>query len=346
MFVTKLIKDKKYRQFILDRFPKPQGTRTLKSLIKSNSLIGNAFEIYFKLLISKQFDTEIDFDEELSSALKRINSFDRDERFFSEQEGMRNVYVKQKDLKTIKKLVTSIFAKETYKYTKKNGIFRIEVSEKVPLKIFRFKNQCKLEVASSFSGNNFIIHCKDDVIKVLKNDIERFRTEVKSFNPKTKISADLLSSIFQIANISNQYFTMNNIFYFPTKSESKKISEAFSNVYNPFLLMNFKKIFLKPSLAWQELGARPDYILDDIVLEIKTGKEYLSTNDYLQGITYLLFSSQGTVQKKYGKIEKLQIYYPFISRIFSADAKTIKLSRIDQKTYNEMIIKFYKHGQC
>ena len=346
MFVTSLIKDKKYRQFILERFPKPQGTRNLKSLIKSNSLIGNAFEIYFKLLISKQFDSEINFDEELSSAQRTINSFEKDEEFFSEQEGMRNVYVKQKDLNKIKKLVTSTFARETYKYTKKNGVFRIEVSEKDPLKIFKFKMQCELEVASSFRGNSFIIHCKNDVLKVLENDITRFRKEVKSYNPKTKISSDLLSSILQVANISNIYFSMKNIFYFPTKTELKQLSEAFNQVYNPFALMNFKKMVLKPCLTWQKVRARPDYILDNFILEIKTGKEYLSTDDYLQGITYLLFSYEDSSKQIYGKIEKLHIYYPFISRMFSVEATAIKLSRIDQKIFKEMVAKFYKNGRC
>jgi len=346
MYVTKLIKDKKYRDFILSRFPKPRGTKTAESLIQSSSIVGNAFEIYFKLVISKITESEIDFDEELSAAQSNINWLEKRESLFTDQKGLRIVYVKQKYLKDIRKLVTATFEKEVYKFIKANGVFRIEVFEKNVLKIFSFKTQTNLKVMNSFYGNNFTIYCKEDVLKEVANAIDRFKKEVKFYTPNSTLSTELLLSILHLANISSQFFIINPVFHCYTKSEVKKLRDSFNKAYNPFALINFKNVFFKPRLNWHQVRARPDFILNNSILEIKTGKEYLTTDDYLQGITYLLFSYQNTTRQEYGKIEKLQIYYPFIARIYTIDATSIKLSRNDKRDYKELVVNFYKNGCC
>ena len=346
MFVTKLIKDKKYRQFILTRFPKPQGTRTAKSLIKSSSIIGYAFEIYFRLVISTKTASKVDFDEELSTAQSNLNMFESSEGIFSEQKSVRNVYVMRKDLKNVIKLVTATFEKENYKFIRTDGIFRIEVSEKMPLKIWAFKKQSNLEVMSSFRGNDFTIYCKDDITKMITNEIDKFKNEAQTYKLNSSLTTDLLSTILQIANISNKYFTANPAFPFFSKTDLRELTDSINKVNNPFAQMNFLNVYFKPRLTWQEVRARPDFILDSSVLELKSGREYLSTDDYLQGITYLLFSYQSNSRKEYGKINKLQIYYPFIARIFEIDASSVKLNRKDQKEYKELIVNFCSHGSC
>lgn len=346
MFVTKLIKDKKYRQFILTRFPKPQGTKTAESLIKSSSIIGNAFEIYFKLIISAKTESKIDFDEELSTAQSNLSMFERNERLISDQKGVRIVYINGENLKDIRKLVTATFEKDTYKFIRTNGISRIEVLEINPLKIFVFQKESNLQVMNSFHGNSFTIYCKDDIIKMLTNEIDRFKKEAQNYTLNSSLSTDLLSTILQIANISNKYFTANPVFPFFSKTELRELRDSINKINNPFAQMNFLKVFFKPRLTWQKVRARPDFILDSSVLELKSGKEYLSTDDYLQGITYLLFSYQSATQQEYGKINKLQIYYPFIARIFEIDAASIKLNRKDQIEYKKLVVNFYSHGSC
>ena len=190
---------------------------------------------------------------------------------------MRIVYVKQKYLKDIRKLVTATFEKEGYKFIKANGVFRIEVYEKNTLKIFSFKKQSNLEVANSFCGNNFTIYCKEDVLREVANGIDRFKKEIKCYSPNSSLTTDLLSCILQIANISNQFFISNPVFHRFTKSEVKKLRDSFNKAHNPFALINFKKMFFKPGLNWHQVRARPDFILDNSILEVKTGKEYLST---------------------------------------------------------------------
>lgn len=346
MFVTKLIKDKKYRHYILSRFPKPKGTKTAESFIQSSSLVGYAFEIYFKLLISKKSVSEINFDAEISAARNNIKRFEKSESFLTDQKGVRIVYVKKQYLKGIRKLITETFDKVSYKFKKNNNVFRIEVSEKDVLKILSFQNKSKLNVANSFYGNNFIIYCKDDVLKEFANGIDIFINETKSYLVNSSLTTNLLSSILKIANISSQFFALDPVFHFFSKSELKQLKDSFNKAHNSFILIDFKNVIFKPRLNWHNIRARPDFILDDSILEIKTGKAYLSTNDYLQGITYLLFSYQRNSRKAYGKINKLQIYYPFISRIYSIDSTSIKLSQNDRKQYKELVVNFYKHGCC
>ncbi|MBK7307642.1 MAG: hypothetical protein IPI88_11830 [Chitinophagaceae bacterium] len=243
MYVTNLIKDKKYREFILSRFPKPRGTKTEETLIQSSSIVGNAFEIYFKLVISKITESEIDFDEELSTAQSNINRLVKRESLSTDQKGVRIVYVKQKYLKKIRKLVTATFEKEVYKFIKPNGVFRIEVFEKNVLKIFSFQTQSNLNVMNSFHGNNFTIYCKEDVLKEVANGIDRFKKEIKFYTSNFSLTTELLSSILQIANISNKFFILKPVFHFFTKSEVKKLRDSFNKALNPFAQINFKKFF-------------------------------------------------------------------------------------------------------
>jgi len=350
MYVTKLINEKKYRDFILDRFPKPKGTKDLipkSNLINNPSLIGNAFEIYFKMILKNNFNSKINFKEEIDSANFNLKWFDKSDSLFSDSKEGRHITINKFQYQTTVKLVKETFEKNEYKIFLTGGINRIEVSVDRWLELFAFQKTSGLPVMNSFSGNKFIIYCKEDISNYLKNSLVQFKIGIKDFTKTNTLTIDLLASMLTLANITNQFFKISPVknFTFP-KSYLNELKVSFCKSSIPLESLNGGKFWFKPDFRWQRILARPDCIVGDTIWELKTSKDYLSTKDYLQGITYLLFGNQKEIIDEFGTLRKLIIYYPFIGKQFEINFSDIKLNKTDQKKFSSMVKKFWVNSKC
>lgn len=346
MFVTNLIKDKKYREFILRRFPKPKGSKAGESVMTSSSIVGNAYELYFRIFILNNTKRKIVLDEILANGKRNLRQFSDIEDLYSDQKSIRNIYINESRFREIKKIINRRFSRGTYNLLRTKEIRRYQVSAQSALTLFQFQKDSQLPVLNSLSGNPFTIYCKNDIIDNFEKALSKFKQEIKDYSVNSPLNASRLSTILEVANVSNPFFLINPVIHFFSNPILKKMAVSFNQIRNPYPERNISAVFYKPSLMWQKVRARPDFIIDNCILDVKTGKSYLPTNDYLQGISYLLFAQRSALQNHYGEIEKLQIYYPFINRTFEADTSTIKLNRKDQKKHRELVVNFFKHGKC
>jgi len=349
MFVTKLIQDKKYKEFILKKFPKPRGYKNEESKVFINryhSIVGNSFEIFFKLLLIKYNGSNLTFENEIKTANTNIKWLKNTKNAFYDLAGVRNIIIDDVDFLNIQLKIKKFFKKDSYMEIESDKIKRIEVFEKNVLKSMKFLSKEPLPLMNSFQGNPFVIFSKEDVVNHLQKTINCFEKEVKNYTNKNIISNSLILTILKFTNISNQFFSMApSINHNFSKNYLSQLKDIINKVYLPIESEIHKKdSIFKPDLSWQKIRARPDFLIGNVIVELKTSNSFLSTNDYLQSITYLLFANQISNSRKYGKIDKLIIYYPILNTHYEIPSGFIKMNRNEKAEFKNMILEFIKKG--
>jgi len=151
-----------------------------------------------------------------------------------------------------------------------------------------------------------------------------------------KISEDFLKSILILAQI------MPGIHYGKIGSMPGKVLKNDIKVLRKLIPIIPKEMFTKkisflssPNLSLGLIDGRPDYIFDDLLLEVKTTKAFFQLNDFYQIVGYYLLYLNKKKQYQSNNIEvkRLGIYYILYGRIIYFDPKSF----FSKVKFNEVI---------
>jgi hypothetical protein len=110
----------------------------------------------------------------------------------------------------------------------------------------------------------------------------------------------------------------------------------------PKSLYEAKNILIQPFLSHRAILGKPDYIMDDSIVDIKTTKNFFSRRDYNQLICYyLLYKINENKWNEAGiKINKIGIYYSLYGQLIQ-----FNVSELCSPDDLEKAIKFIKSSK-
>lgn len=359
-YVTTLIKNQQYKDLLLEHFPKP--TFNIKNqncfdgsgkLVNSNpSLTGKSFEIFFRIFgLKDSSGLENEFYWEYDCANKNISKLCKVEKKESATLFSSVVLIKQSkiDYKYKIDILKKILPVSNIVLHKKSGVRFIEItSKKIEYNSFKLSSKiskaCGLEVTSYFyQGYNVILYDEDSLGLYYKKVVAEFREECRKFLINRTITNGLIKCILSFSVISTQFFPISN----PIKNlkfEANYLS--FLNFMFSAFNKKYKKIkdilITQPSLECYSILATPDHIVKDKILELKTSQRFFSNEDYLQGLSYLIFAQHPNNVKKYGQINSVEIYYCCFNQSVKIHIRDVPLNRrikLEVKKVCELFLK-------
>lgn len=344
MFVTTLINRKWYKKYLLKRFPKPIGSNVNETIIdieENPSLYGAFFEIYFQLCVLRQSNINVDFGHYIESANENIKRYQRSKYNICDRVKIREISLNEDEFKKAIIEIKNEFPSGLYKVSKRKGISKVAVFEKDELRLFKFQHKTGYKILNSFKGNEFIFYNASDVVVQLNKYVSDFIEIIDKFNIKHEVTNELLISLFRILILSSPFYfsSPHNLFYI-SGIKLNSIRKRLSALNFPYDLLSSGNYYIKPDFGFGEFRARPDFLIGNVIWEIKSGKKYLTTNDYLQCLTYLLFSKERKNVKEYGKIERLVLYYPNMNKYFVFNSNSYKLSKWDNAELKKILFKY------
>lgn len=152
--------------------------------------------------------------------------------------------------------------------------------------------------------------------------IEKALAKYQAYKKNGKITPDFLKAILILAQIMPGIHIqrLSKDLGKPIRDEDISILERLiKKMPNGFF--RSKNVLINPSLRLGTITGEPDYIIDDIILDIKTTKSFFSRIDFNQLICYyLLYKINEKYWNKVGvKINKIGIYYALHGQLIQFD---------------------------
>lgn len=335
MNATELLKHKEVKKFLLEAFPKPILDRkeifpeisTLEN--KNPSLTGNSFEFFLRILNTPtHLKIGNEFEEEINTALKNIKRIQKLTNTRIAFKDHIKIYLSDKEyekkLAIIRRILINnhVSIKEVSKKFKYSIIENIENLE-VSFKIIEKTDLVLADILHSFGFGGMWKDMKPDTILVDKNSlynylkyfIETFEDKCTVFVQKKMLDKEFVNLLLEFTQISSQFYSNIDVV------KGLHFEQAYVDyVFNLFKIIyekndfQKKKLLCKPSLRSLGILATPDFLVDDRILEIKTSKYFFSTEDYLQGLIYIILAQQKQNKKRWGVIREIEIFYPVFNK--------------------------------
>ncbi len=348
-YATDLVKFKKYKKVLEEIFRKPDiSISKIDSEFAENpSLTGNAFETLFSICQLKGNNFEQAFQIEFDRAeenLKRLNyqvghenNFKNDKLFFS-------IHGKEKYdqiLSIVKKLIgkTSvriIEQKSPFRYFElSSDIFRYpSLIMKIMLKtgIYPFSPYSDIRRIIGFDAESCVAH--------LKEIPKLFEDEVIAFYKTGKCTRSFVQAILFFTQISHQ-FASHMLFdcLFISKEYLKQTTKQFQSFCKNHSLIK-GKLFRTPTFDLLEIKARPDFLINKKLYEIKACRKF-SLVEHLQALTYLIFAQHPHNKKIYGEVKSIVLYYVLTNQKIEIRFKELNLTK-DSWSKIEIALRCYK----
>lgn len=349
MFVTTLIKDTKYRQFILQRFPKPNGQKNHKSILSTYnnpSLLGNAIEVFIKLTLARKINT-INLNAEFELISSNIDWYLKKENLIYDSNEIRYFITKNDNLTKAKKIIKEVFASETFQITNRNRVKGLEVFKFTFSDLMKIYSEIPLPINKISGLKPFVIESKEDSDKYIVDKQYVIKKDIETFIVNGKVTVQLINSIFQFTKLSSQFFPSAPTLSLQISKEiMSELKIHLTSLSNKIMVSDWQRVIFKPDLSWKKIRARPDLLINNCIYEIKCSKSYLSTDNYLQCMTYLIFAGQRINPEKFEQVEKAILYYPLLDKTYEINSSTTKLRQPDEKRFNRMLDNFVKNGRC
>ena len=244
--------------------------------------------ITFNLKFPKNIKKE--FEDELAFWLDKLNK----------------VYISEtiSGKKSIEKMVKEYTPEEVYYtcYKYNNGFLKYSFQYDLPDK---FENLFGRELIYCYSA------------KEIAELIDKSLTKCKEYKTNGKLTEAFLRAIIILAQILpgiHLYALAKNVGN-PSATDLIALKTLIKKIPANFFLS--KNILINPSLSCGLIMGRPDYIIDDIIVDIKTTKDFFKRYDYNQLICYyLLYKIDEKAWNKAGiKINKIGIYYALYGQL-------------------------------
>lgn len=349
MFVTTLIKDNIFRQFLLERFPKPNGVREPAMAISMSdepSKFGNTIEYWFKLILARKTKL-IDIENDLKQLASHIDWFSQKEQHHFDFKNRRVVLASKLNFEKAKKEIANEYSKEHFEIIEKNKITTINVNVESAFRIGKIQSRTELPLMNCFDGNKYSIISKNNVDQTLENLKLEIPKRINKYFDTGKITNRLINDIFILSTIIDPFFKMSPNIKFNIETaflkEIRKRLELLVEVIDQKLISS---VICKPDFSWKQIRARPDFLIDDELYEIKTTKKFLSTYDYLQILTYLLLHTLNNQSNSEFVVKKAILFYPLTCMNFEITTTDIRLTKKDERKMTSMLNNFIKKGRC
>ncbi|MES2649619.1 MAG: hypothetical protein V4717_22260 [Bacteroidota bacterium] len=337
MFVTTLIKRKSFKEYLLKHFPKPETELTPKLFVTNGnpSLTGTLFETLFKLTNTKVHDFDKRFFDELEIAIANIEKV----RNWKEG-GMNSIFcLSENQFNCADEYFLANHVKR--KWGNRNKGFRsIEITDRRLTTFDALEDGgLKYEQAEfrlySLTGK-MILYDMCSVAAYYEQVIAKFKIASKVFIETGFLNKRFVRLLLQFSDIGSIHFRfsscLKNINF---ESEYLNCMVKHLKEFNDKCKIKGQRFEHQPDVSHDGVRARPDFIVNSKIIEIKSSQLFFPQIDYLQGICYLLMSQNKQSVKRYGKITSIIIYY-------SLHNKHVELKIKDLKVTNYFLIQFRK----
>lgn len=351
-YATELVKFKKYKKVLEEIFRKPEiSISKIESTSAENpSLTGYAFEILFSICQLKRNNFEEAFQVEFDRAeenLKKLNSPIRpgnnckNEKLFFAIQGKEKY---NRILSIIKKLI----GKKSASIIEQKSSFRyFELSYDLlrhPLLTMEMVRKTGIYPFSPYANIKRIIGFEtESSVAYLKEIPKLFKDEVIAFYKTGECSKSFVRTILLFTQISHQ-FASPMVFdcLFPSKGYLKETTRQFQYFCKNHSLIK-GKLRRTPNLDLLEIKARPDFLINKKLYEMKACKKF-SMSEYLQALTYLIFAQQPENREIYGEVKSIILYYVLTNQKIEIRTKDLNLA---ENTWDKIVpaVQRYKSGK-
>lgn len=320
-WIKKLKKNEIFREIIRE---KPFIIKEKSRSIKCRFIFINKKEIVNFMTKTKNLQDKLEKSYKLVTSIKKngITSTQRSIIFCFEfpNKNKKQEFLSSKTRSWLEEL-KKIYLSETIK-GKKSMERRVETTKYTPDQIFYICYMCNnqfrkydsffsstYKISNRTSLNEEIIYCYTamEISKLLEKSL----IEYEDYKITGKVTDSFLKAILILAQIlpGIQLRGLAKDMGNPSQNDMDMLNRLIKKV--PRTVYEPKNVLINPRLGFGLITGEPDYIVDDLILDIKTTKELFRIQDYHQLLCYYLLykTSEKEWNKEGVKINKIGIYY-------------------------------------